>query len=119
MLRALLGLDGLGKRTGVEPAAPPGNRRVVDVVGDAEIAERDEVPHLNAVRQRALEYPVVGTQREEVRAIHAVWRRSEAQQEVRPEVVDNPAVAASGSVMELVDDDVVEPLPVEPVQVPG
>ena len=64
VLGAFLCLDGLGERRRVEPAAAPRDRRVVDVVGDAEVVERAQVAALDALGERALVDQVVRAQRQ-------------------------------------------------------
>jgi hypothetical protein len=54
VLGTLLRLDGLSQRRWVEPAAAPEDRRVVDIVGDPEVAKRTQVATLDPVGERAL-----------------------------------------------------------------
>ena len=91
VLGAFLRLDGLGQRRWVEPAAAPGDRRVVDVVGDPEVAERAQVAALDALGERALVDQVVRAQREQVGAVHAVGGRGKAKQGIRAESGRSPA----------------------------
>ena len=62
----------------------------------------------DALDQIALVDQVVAAQRQQVGAVHAIGRRGQPEQELRREVVDDPAVRRSRRVVELVDDDVVE-----------
>ena len=119
VLGTFLRLDGLSQHRQVEPAAAPGDRRVVDVVGDPEVAKRAKVAALDALGERALVNQVVRAQRQQVRAVHAVGGRGKSEEECRLKVIDHPAVTAGGGVMELIDYDVVEPVGREPVQIPG
>ena len=43
-----LRLDGLSQRRWVEPATAPGDRRIVDIIGDPEVAKRTQVATLGS-----------------------------------------------------------------------
>ena len=96
MLGPLLRLDGLSQRRWVEPATAPGDRRVVDIVGDPEVAKRAQVATLDPIGERALVHQVVRAQREQIGAVHAIGSGGKPEQESRLEVVHHPAVAAGG-----------------------
>jgi hypothetical protein len=89
------------------------------VVGDPEVAKRTEVATLDPVGERTLVNQVVRAQREQIGSIHAIGSGSKPEQECRLEMVDHPAVATGGGMMELIDHDVIEPVGGKPMQIPG
>src|SRR6516225_3802845 len=119
VLGTLLRFDGLSQRCWVEPATAPGDRRVVDIIGDAEVAKRTQVATLDSIGERALVNQVVRAQREQIGAVHAIGSGGKPEHESRLEVVEHPAVAAGGGVMELIYHDVVEPVGSKTVQIPS
>ena len=84
---------------------------------DPEVAKRAQQVRLDAFAEVTAEHQVVATQRQQVAAVGAFGGRRQAEQEPRPEVLDQPTVGVRRRVMELVDDDVVEVIHSEALQV--
>ena len=89
-------------------AAEVVERLEVDDILDAVVVEGAEVLSTNPLDQIAAEDEVLAAQRQQIRAVHPLRRRRQAQHELGGEVVDDLAVASRRRVMELIDDDVVE-----------
>jgi hypothetical protein len=119
MLGTFPRLDSLCEHRRVEPTTAPRDRCVVNVIRDAEVAKWAEVTALDALRERALLDQVVRAQCQQVSAVHAIGGRGKPEHEPWLEVLNHPPVTASGGVMKLIDDYVVEPVRLELVQVPG
>jgi hypothetical protein len=99
---ARLGRDVPGQLLLVEAGVAPGDRPVVHLVRDAEVAEAAEEVLLDALDEVAAVDEVLLAQREEVAAVGALGGGGEAEQELRTEVVDQAAVSRGGGVVELV-----------------
>ena len=84
LIRAVLRLDGGGECFWIEAPVPPRDRSEVNDVADTPVVERHQITALDPFDQRTLEHEVVVTQREQVRTVHALRRRREAEHELRP-----------------------------------
>ncbi len=115
---ARLGGDRLRQCLVVEPAAPPGDVGVVHLVGHAEVVEGDQEVPADTVEEIAPVDEVLLAEGEEVAAVGPLGGGGEAEEEPRPDVVDEGPVGAGGGVVELVHDEVVEGVPREVGEVP-
>ena len=87
-----LGRDVAGELLLVEAGVAPGDVPVVDLVRHAEVPEAAEEVLLDALDQVAAVDEVLLAQGEEVAAVGALRGGGEGEQELRAEVVDEPAV---------------------------
>ena len=117
VLCPFLGGDGGVEGFGIETVAPPRDVGVVDVVGNAEIMKGAQEPTLDAVDQIASVDEVFSAKSEEVPAVGSLRCGGEPEQETWLEVLDELAVASGGGVVELVNNDVVESVGLEPPEV--
>ena len=81
--RARFGGDGVRERLLVEAGAPPRDVRVVDFVGDAEVAKGAEEAALDALDEVAAVDEVLAAEGEQVAAVGALGGGGEAEQELR------------------------------------
>ncbi len=73
----------------VESGAPPGDVLVVDLVGDADVAEGYEALALDAFEKIAPVDEVFAAEREEVATVGALWGSGETEKKLGLEVVIN------------------------------
>ena len=110
ILRSSLGGNGGGQGFLIEPAAAPGNLRVVDVIGNPEVMERSQqmpgyaLHEITVIGNRAVAEP------QEICPVCPFGCGGEPEQEAWTEPVQDAPVSRSRRVVEFVDDDIVERL---------
>ena len=117
ILRSRLGGNRVGQLLLVEAGAAPGDVLVVDVVGNAVVVEGAQQSAADPLRHVAAVDEIVAAEREQITAVRALRSGGKAEQELRLEVAEHPAIRPRGRVVEFVDHDVVELVRVEAVQV--
>lgn len=110
LLHPGLGLQRSGQLGHVEAATSPGDRLVVRGIREAEVGERDEEVFADAGAHVGPEGHVIVEQAGHVTAIGALRCSRQAQQKRRGEVGEYAAIGGSVCVVDLVHDDVVEPI---------
>jgi hypothetical protein len=106
--RARVHGEARGEGVLVETGVAPWDVRIVHLVRDAEILEAAELLPPQAFEKVAPIDQVLLAEGQKVAAVRSLRGRGEAQHELRPEVLDELAVATGGGVVELVHDQVVE-----------
>ena len=117
LLRSFDGLHGTGELLRVESPVAPRDVREVGYILFGPVPEGAQLSTVYALGQATLEHQVVVAQCEKVGSIEPLRRRCHTEEEVRLEVLNDPAVGRSRGVVELVDDDDVEVLRCPKVEV--